>query len=220
MNAAVDLHPIILSGDSHVENGLRLRGILAGFILLSSGMLFTGIALADKIVGSCQADVTGAVTATIVAATTADQPDNERKATAMTTIWMKAKAESPGVKGTSMEQAYVSEASSPRKLLMVRCSGQEGSFSIGAPAGATPTQYPEGAKNYRLVGQSAKEFAAGDLVFIMNARVDNKWTNVTPKDPGQLKITRNDKQAIAGNFKVSAGVNTVTGSFSFRNADN
>jgi hypothetical protein len=203
-----------------VENGLRSRGILAGCVLLSSGMLFTGIALADKIVGSCQADVTGAVTATIVAATTADQPDNERKATAMTTIWMKAKAEAPGIKGTSMEQAYTAEASSPRKLMMIRCSGQEGSFSIGAPGGATPAQYPEGAKNYRLVGQSSKEFAAGDLIFIMNARIDNKWINITPKDPGQLKITRNDKQGIAGNFKVVAGTNTATGSFNFKNADN
>lgn len=202
-----------------MRNALRYSGAVAASALLSGGMLFAGAAMADKIVGSCQADVTGAVAATIVAATTAEQPDNERKATAMTTLWMKAKSEAPGVKGTSMEQAYVAEANSPRKLLTIRCSGQEGNFSISAPGGATSAQYPEGAKNYRLIGQSAKGVTQGDLIFILYARVDNKWVNIAPKEPGQLKITRNDKQAIAGTFKVVAGAHTVTGSFNFRNAD-
>jgi hypothetical protein len=177
------------------------------------------MARAEKSLGSCQANVTGAVTVTIVAAATAEQTQGKGQASAMTTLWMKAKSESPAIKGTPSEGLYAAEATSYKKLLTVRCNGQEGNFSINAPYGAQPSQYPEGARTYRLLGAGAKDLAQGDLIFTLNAFSAGKWTVISPKEAGQLKLTRNDKDAVAGNFRVTSGAYTVTGSFSFGNPD-
>ncbi len=193
--------------------------VAIGLIALLMEAVPMEMAQAEKSLGSCQANVAGPVTATIVAAATSEQTDGKGQASAMTTLWMKAKSELPAIKGTPSEGLYAAEATSYKKLLTIRCNGQEGSFSISAPYGAQPFQYPEGAKTYRLLGAGAKDLAQGDLIFTLNALSAGKWTVISPKEPGQLKITRNDKDALAGNFHVTAGAYSITGSFSFGNPD-
>ena len=196
-----------------------IRKILAAGLIAVVATTPMSMAQTAKSLGSCQANVTGPVTATIVAAATSELTDGRGQASAMTTLWMKAKSESPAIKGTPSEGLYAAEATSYKKLLTIRCNGQEGNFSFNAPYGAQPSQYPEGARTYRLLGAGAKDLAQGDLIFTLNALTAGKWTVISPKEPGQLKLTRNDKDAVAGNFHVTAGPYSVTGSFSFGNPD-
>ena len=185
---------------------IRLLALCAFASLLSVA------ARAEKTYGECEVSVAGANSLSYNVLAMDPRKSHDHTGTAKTLSW--AIVQEEAVHKVDAERMKLLESAS-MYLLSMACIGEKGRFNFMPTPNSTAKEIPIGPGKYRLIGMGGNGRKPGDLIGSLMIVGSGPPVLIQPKEPGEVIVTRNDRDALEGTFKFTDGKNTVTGKFKF-----
>jgi hypothetical protein len=192
---------------------MRTPTQMSALLFVSLSWCFGAAAQAAPTFGWCDVTVTGATSISFHQEAFNPGEPHEQNTSGTNLLWTKA----------SSSPFAAMMVNDPQGLFAVDCKNAKGLLVLRAGPKTTAAEFKSGPGKYRIIGRgnASNEAKPGDVTGdFMNGA--NLFDMVSPKStaPGELVITRNDKDKLEGTFTFTDGKRTVTGKFSLTPAPN
>lgn len=190
--------------------------IAKSLLPLMALLLISAQAHAEKVVGTCKADVAGPHPFTITGKLYEGKvPDNVYKSVASTRAWALKWAEEYRPLSPLLADQKAKMAHELLFVLTISCVSEKGRVALQPYDGtANPADYPDGPRSFRLVGGNMRDRKSGDVHAVLMSS-EFKTGMIEPAEPGELKITQSDGEKLVATFSFKSKTSTVTGSVNF-----